>query len=208
VARCEASGFAVPILGLMGIGYGIGDYTTGYAAEDQAGDIDAAVLCGDVLRRGRSKKSEARSKKRTGLFSAGDDLEAVGDGGEAEFARDFFAELDDLLGGEGDHFTGFQIDEMVVRAGAIDEVIVGLFAAAVGRRRDLVEEAGVAEVLEGAIDGGLRDAVGAFAEFEEEFLGFEGVAEFLDGLEDGGTLGGEFEVARAEEFAEDLLGRG
>lgn len=135
-------------------------------------------------------------------------MKAVGDGGEAELARDFLAELDELLGGEGDHFAGVQIDEVVVRAGAIDEVVVGLFAAAVGRGRDLVEEAGIAKVLEGAIDGGLGDAVGAFAEFEKKFLGFEGAAELLDGLEDGGALGGVLKAARAEEFAEDLLGGG
>jgi hypothetical protein len=55
----EAPGFAVPILGLTGIGYGIGDYTARYATQDQAGDLDVAVFCGDVLRRG-----EARSKKQ------------------------------------------------------------------------------------------------------------------------------------------------
>ncbi len=132
----------------------------------------------------------------------------MGDGGEAEFAGDFVAELNDLFGGEGDHFAGVEVDEVVVGAGGVDEVEVGLFAAAVGRWRDLVEQAGIAEVFEGAVDGGLGDALGAVAEFEEEFFGFEGAAELLDGVEDGGTFGGEFEAARAEEVAEDPLGGG
>jgi len=134
-------------------------------------------------------------------------LEAVGDGGEAHLAGDFLAEFDDEFGGEGDHFAGLKIDEVVVGVGEVDEVIVGLLAAAVGGRGHLVEEAGIAEVLEGAVDGGLGDAVSAFAEFEEEFLGLEGASEFLHGLENGGAFGGELEAARAEEIAENLFRR-
>ena len=140
---------------------------------------------------------------------AGGDLEAVGDGGEAHGVGDGVAELDDLFVGEGDDFAGVEVEEVVVAGvggvGGADEVVVGLFA---GAEEDLFEEAGVEEVFEGAIDGGFGDAEVGFAEGEEEFVGFERAGEAFDGLEEGGAFGGVFELALAEEVAEDLLGGG
>jgi len=90
-----------------------------------------------------------------------------------------------------------------VGVGGVDEVVVSLFAAA---EVDLFEEARVEEVFEGAVDGGFGSAVGAFAEGEEKFFGFEGTAEFLDGVEDGEAFGGELQASLAEEIAKDMLG--
>ena len=113
------------------------------------------------------------------------------------------AEFDDEVGGEGDDFSGIEIKQMVVGVGGVDEVVVGLLAAA---EEDLLDEAGVEEVLEGAVDGGFGDAVVGFAEGEEEFFGFKGAAEFLDGFEDGEAFGGVLELALVEEVAENVLG--
>jgi hypothetical protein len=138
----------------------------------------------------------------------------VGEGGEAHFAGDFFAELDQGVGGEGDDFSGIEVEEMVVAFaspaaagagafGGVDEIVVGLLAHA---EVDLFEETGVKEMLEGAVDGGLGGADGGFAEFQEKFFGFEGAFELLDGFEDGEALGGELEFSLAEEVAKDVLG--
>jgi hypothetical protein len=138
----------------------------------------------------------------------------VGEGGEAHFAGDFFAELDQGVGGEGDDFSGIEVEEMVVAFaspaaagagafGGVDEIVVGLLADA---EVDLFEETGVEEMLEGAVDGGLGSADGGFAEFQEKFFGFEGPAEFLDDLENGEALGGVLELSLAKEVAEEVLG--
>lgn len=141
-----------------------------------------------------------------GLFAAGDDLEAVGEGREAEFAGDFVAQLNDLFRGKRNHLARVEVDEVVVGVGGIDEVKVGLLTAAIGRWWDLIEQAGIAEVLEGAVNSGLGDALGSVTQLEEEFFRFKGSAELLDGLKYGGTLRGELEAAQAEEFAKNLLG--
>src|SRR5690242_15081894 len=89
-----------------------------------------------------------------GIFS-GDDLEAVGEGGEAHFAGDFFAEPGDGVGGEGDDSAGVEIEKMIVvalAAGGVDKIVVGLLAAA---EVDLLEQPGIDEVLDGAVDSGL-----------------------------------------------------
>lgn len=66
--------------GLKRIGYGTGDYTTGDTAQDQTGDLDAAVFCGDVLNEvvsgGGVIERELRAEGGESL-AAGDDLEAV-----------------------------------------------------------------------------------------------------------------------------------
>lgn len=134
-----------------------------------------------------------------------DDLKAVGDGGEAHGAGDFFAEFNDEVGGEGDDLAGFEVNEVVVGVGGVDEVVVGLFASA---EVNLLEQAGIDEVLEGSVDGGFGDAVIVFAEVEEEFLGLEGAGEFFGGGEDGPAFSREFELALVEEVFEELFGRG
>lgn len=127
----------------------------------------------------------------------------MGDGGEAHFVGDLFAEFDDEFAGERDDAAGVEVEEMVVGGVGVDEVVVGLFA---GAEVDLLEEGGVDEVFDGAVDGGFGDAVVGVAEFEEEFFGFEGAAEFLDGVEDGEALGGEFELVLAKKVAKEMFG--
>ena len=78
------------------------------------------------------------------MFAFGDDLEAVGDGGEAHGAGDLFAKFDDLLGGEGDDLAGFEVEEVVVGVGGVDEIVVGLLAAT---EVDLLDEAGFDEMF-------------------------------------------------------------
>jgi hypothetical protein len=138
---------------------------------------------------------------RGGFFS-GDDLEAVGDGGETHFFGDVLAQLHHEVGGEGDDFAGVEVEQVVVGVGGVDKIVVGLFSAA---EEDLLDEAGVKEVLEGAVDGGFGDAVVGFAEGEEEFLGLEGTAELLDGFENGEAFRGVLQLALMEEVAENML---
>jgi hypothetical protein len=149
---------------------------------------------------------------------AGDYLETVRKSGEAHFAGDFFAELDEGVGGEGDDFSGVDVEQMVVSPptaadsatasgagafGGIDEIVMGLLA---GAEVDLLEKASVEEMLERAVNGSLGSADRGFAEFQEKFFGFEGTAKFLDGFENGEALGGVLELSLAEEVAEEVLG--
>src|ERR1017187_5613019 len=85
----------------------------------------------------------------------------------------------------------------------VHEVVMHLLAAA---EMDLFEQAGVEEMLEGAINRGLGDAVLGFPQFQQQFLGLEGPAKRLHGLEDRQALRGILEAALPEELAEEMFG--
>ena len=90
--------------------------------------------------------------------------------------------------------SGLKVQQMVMGIGGIHEVVMGLFSAA---EMDLFDQAGLHQMFERAVDGGLGNAKIAFAQFQEQFLGFKRAAELLHGLDDGEALCGVFQVALA-----------
>lgn len=123
----------------------------------------------------------------------------MGVGGEAELAGDAFAEGDEFGDVDGEDFAGVESDEEVARASAVGELVVGV----VGVDEDLLDDAGVLEEADGAVDGGFGDAEVLLFECGLELIGLEEVVELEDGVEDLCALGGVLEAFAFEAAPED-----
>ena len=119
-------------------------------------------------------------------FAAGFDAEGVFDGAEAEAAGDAVVEDVDAAVLELDDLAAVDADEMVV-GGVVEEVgVVGGLAVA---EVDFLEEAGLGEEAEGAVEGGAGAAGLLAAEAVPEFVGGEVLIGGEDGLHEGLALG-------------------
>src|SRR5690349_16762899 len=124
--------------------------------------------------------------------------------GEPEPARDLA--LQDLDGVE------LELDDLA--AAAADEVVVvlpadrGLVARRLGGDDRLLDDPGLRQERQRAIDRGLRAADAAPAQVLDEVLDGEVAVALEDGLGDGAPRRGEAEVARREEALERLHGLG
>ena len=124
-------------------------------------------------------------------FAAGFDAEGVFDGAEAEAASDAVIEDVDAVVLEFDDFAAVDADEVVV-GGAIEEigVVGGLTVAEV----DFLEEAGLGEEGEGAVEGGAGGPGGLSTEAFPELVGRKMLIGGENGLDEGVALGGVAEA--------------
>src|SRR5437016_660674 len=83
-----------------------------------------------------------------------EDLESVAAGFEAAFAAEALAEGDEFGGLDLLDLAGIEADEQVIRSAAVDELIVGVVFV----KEDALDDAGILEQADGAVDGGLGDA--------------------------------------------------
>ena len=112
-------------------------------------------------------------------------------------ALDEFFDFGDV---EFDDLVGVYADKDVAWALlAVDELVVGLFAV----DEDALDDAGLGQELERAIDGGLADAEAVGLEAGDDLIGLEQAVEAEDDVEDVGAFGGVLEALAAERSAED-----
>jgi hypothetical protein len=130
----------------------------------------------------------------------GEDVEAERRGLEAQggaLVGDDGVEFGDI---DFDDVAGVGADEDVPRAGvAEDELIVGLVAV----DEDALDDAGVGEEFEGAVDGGLADAEAVGLDADQDLVGLEEAFELHHDVEDVGAFGRVLEALGLEGAAED-----
>lgn len=120
-------------------------------------------------------------------------------GVEASGAAEFVAEGDEFGDVDGFDLAGVEVDQEVVGCAAVNQLIVRLVFV----EEDALDDAGILQEADGAVDGGLGDSEAAGLAEGEEFIGFEEAIFADDGVEDAGALGGVLEALGLELAAED-----
>lgn len=115
------------------------------------------------------------------------------------FATKLVAKGDELGDVDGFDLAGVEVDEQVVGRAAVHELIVGLVLV----EQDALDDAGILEEADGAVDRGLGDAETAGLYGGEKLIGFEEAILADDGVEDAGPFGGVLESLGLELAAED-----
>jgi hypothetical protein len=113
-------------------------------------------------------------------------------------AADGVAECGELGGGDGDDLVVVEADHEVF-GGSVGELVDGLFLC----EGDAVDDAGVFEEFDGAVDGGLAHAAAFALEVVHEAIGFEEAFVAEDRVEDAGSLGGVLQAFGLECPSED-----
>lgn len=140
------------------------------------------------------------------LFAAGLDAEGLFDGAESESSREAIVEEVEVFILELDDLSAIDTDEVVV-GGALEEIgiVSGLAVAEV----DFLQESGLGEEGEGAVEGGAGGGGPGFSEAFPEVVGGEMFMGSEDDVEDGVPLGRVTEAFSLDEGLQPLarLGR-
>ena len=128
-----------------------------------------------------------------------EDLKAVAAGVQASGPAEFVSEGDEFGDVDGFDLAGVEVDEEVVGRAAVDKLVVGLVFV----EEDALDDAGILEEADGAVDGGLGDAEAPGLDGAQEFLGFKEAILSDNGVEDAGPLRGVLETLGLELAAED-----
>lgn len=134
------------------------------------------------------------------MLLVGEDVEPEAGGRDAAACADALDQFLDLRDFEFDDLVGVDADEDVTRARlAVDDLVVRLFAV----DEDALDDAGLGEELERAVDGCFADAEAVGFEACDDLFGLEEPIETEDDVEDVGAFGGVFEAFGAEGASED-----
>jgi hypothetical protein len=98
-----------------------------------------------------------------------------------------------------DNFACIDADDEIAGLAAVDELVVGLVFV----EEEALDDAGLLEEFDGAVDGCFADAEAGVSEFGLEFVGVEEAVEAEDGVEDLRAFGRVLEAFAFEGSAED-----
>lgn len=132
-----------------------------------------------------------------GAHTVDDETEA--DGVESVLGTYLVAERVEVGRVELDDAVSLDTDEVAARQAAEAELVVRLLIV----EQNLGDDAGFDKVLEGAVDGGLGDAVAGFSHLVKKLIGFEDAFFGEHRIENHRSFGRELQALLADESAED-----
>lgn len=115
------------------------------------------------------------------------------------FATDFITQLAHAFAAELDHLAGGDADEVIVGNPTGYDFKIGLLVV----KKNLFKDAGILQVVQGAIDGGAADLVAGLAQFIGERFSLEKSIASQDCFKDQGTFRSELEFGAMEVTAKN-----